>query len=132
MANFTYELSKINIPSAGIKFCEAYNIPWRITERGENSGRIRTYKTRQTDRDTYFEVRKLLEDSGYGYLVDHGAVFRDANDKPVITFSPYGCPRIPKALEEILSGRGYSIEMIEHGIYAAASETFVIRSRWVY
>ena len=87
MAAFT--LALINNHEAGKLFFETYNIPYQVITRGENKGKLRVKATRSLDGQAVLDARKELEYAGYGFLADHSNVFRDEDDRTVVTFSPY-------------------------------------------
>ena len=94
MAVFT--LALINNHEDGKLFFETYNIPYQVITRGENKGKLRVKATRSSDGQAVLDARKKLEYAGYGFLADHSNVFRDEDDRTVVTFSPYNA--VPKVI----------------------------------
>lgn len=125
MATFT--LALINNHEDGKLFFEAYNIPYQVITRGENKGKLRVKTTRSSDGQAVLDARKELEYAGYGLLCDHSNVFRDEDDNPVVTFSPYhGVPSVVEV-------PGYDVEISELSIYSYGTKTVVMRKqRWRY
>lgn len=85
----TYTLALINNHEDGKLFFDTYNIPYQIITRGTNAGKLRVKQSRSYDSSKVLEVRRLLTEQGYGILCDHSNVFRDENERTVVTFSPY-------------------------------------------
>lgn len=87
----SYMIAPINNYEDGKLFFDTYtyNIPYQVIIRGENKGKLRVKKIRLSDGDAVLKARKDLEYVGYRALCDHSNVFRDEDDRPVITFSPY-------------------------------------------
>ena len=103
MAAFT--LALINNHEAGKPFFETYNIPYQVITRGENKGKLRVKVTRSLDGQAVLDARKELEYAGYGFLADHSNVFRDEDDRTVVTFSPYN------AVPKVIDVPGYDVEV---------------------
>ena len=82
-------LALINNYEDGKRFFETYNIPYQIITKGENKGKLRVKATRSSDGQAVLDARKGLEYSGYSFLAEHSNVFRDSDDWPVVTYSPY-------------------------------------------
>lgn len=85
----TYTLALINNHEDGKHFFDTYNIPYQVITRGANSGKLRVKQPRSYDSSKVLEVRRMLTEQGYGFLADHSNVFRDEDDRTVVTFSPY-------------------------------------------
>jgi hypothetical protein len=119
-----FEVVHVNNVEEAKRFFDAYNIQYEIISRGENKGMLRTRRTREKDSYVLLEVRRQLEDAGLGAVCDHSNVFRDANDRTVVTFSPYHL--LPLAtLEQYLYG--YDVEISDYSIYGYGTRTIVIR-----
>ena len=119
MAAFT--LALLNNHEAGKLFFETYNIPYQVITRGENKGKLRVKATRSSDGQAVLEARKELEYAGYGSLADHSNVFRDEDDRTVITFSPYN------AVPKVIDVPGYDVEVSDYSIYSYGTKTIVMR-----
>lgn len=129
MATFT--LALINNHETGRLFFEAYNIPYQVITRGENKGKLRVKTTRSSDGQAVLEARKELERAGYGILCDHSNVFRDEDDNPVVTFSPYH--GVNHGVIGEIDVPGYDVEISELSIYSYGTKTVVMRKqRWRY
>lgn len=77
---------------------------------GSESPGILTY-----DSSKVLEVRRQLKEQGYGILCDHSNVFRDEDDRTVVTFSPYHDISSDVAGEIFLPG--YDVEISNLSIY---------------
>ena len=119
MAAFT--LALINNHEDGKLFFETYNIPYQIITRGENKGKLRVKSTRSSDGQAVLDARKELEYAGYGFLADHSNVFRDEDDRTVVTFSPYN------AVPRVIDIPGYDVEVSDFSIYSYGTKTIVMR-----
>lgn len=117
----TYTLALINNHEEGKLFFEAYNIPYQIISRGENNGKPRVKATRSSDGQAVLEARRELEYADYKSLCDHSNVFRDEDDNPVVTFSPYN------AVPRVVDVPGYDVEISEYSIYSYGTKTIVMR-----
>lgn len=82
----TYTLALINNHEDGKLFFDTYNIPYQVITRGINAGKLRVKQPRAYDSSKVLEVRRLLTEQGYGILCDHSNVFRDEDDRTVVTF----------------------------------------------
>lgn len=122
----TYTLALINNHEQGKLFFEAYNIPYQVITRGENKGKLRVKVTRSSDGQAVLDARKELEYVGYGYRIDHSNVFRDEDDRTVVTFSPYH-DISPDTVGEIYLP-GYDVEVSDLSIYGYGTKTVVIRA----
>lgn len=71
-------------------------------------------------------IRRLLTEQGYGILCDHSNVFRDEDDRTVVTFSPYHDISSDVAGEIFLPG--YDVEISNLSIYGYGTKTVVIRA----
>ena len=71
---------------------------------------------RSSDGQAVLDARKELEYAGYGFLADHSNVFRDEDDRTVVTFSPYNV--VPKVIEV----PGYDVEISDYSIYSYGSK----------
>lgn len=118
MAAFT--LALINNHEAGKLFFETYNIPYQVITRGENKGKLRVKVTRSLDGQAVLDARKELEYAGYGFLADHSNVFRDEDDRTVVTFSPYN------AVPKVIDVPGYDVEVSDYSIYSYGTKTIVM------
>ena len=118
MATFT--LALINNHEAGKLFFETYNIPYQVITRGENKGKLRVKVTRSLDGQAVLDARKELEYAGYGFLADHSNVFRDEDDRTVVTFSPYN------AVPKVIDVPGYDVEVSDYSIYSYGTKTIVM------
>ena len=121
-----FELAEINDHEEGESFFEAYQIPYEIITRGENKGKLRVKRTRSVDGEEVRKVWRLLTDAGYGILCDHSNVFRDEDDRTVVTFSPYH-DISPDTVGEIYLP-GYDVEVSDLSIYGYGTKTVVIRA----
>ena len=121
MATFT--LALINNHEDGKLFFETYNIPYQVITRGENKGKLRVKATRSLDGQAVLDARKELEYAGYGFLADHSNVFRDEDDRTVVTFSPYYA--VPNVIEVPV----YDVEVSDYSIYSYWTKTIVMRRR---
>lgn len=110
MAAFT--LALINNHEDGKRFFETYNISYQIITRSENKEKLRVKATRSSDGQAVLDAREELEYSGYGFLADHSNVFRDLDDRPVVTFSPYN------AVPNVIDVPGYDVEVSDYSIYS--------------
>ena len=119
MATFT--LALINNHEDGKLFFETYNIPYQVITRGENKGKLRVKAIRSSDRQAVLDARKELEYASYGFLSDHSNVFRNEDDRTVVTFSPYNA--VPKVIEV----PGYDVEVSDYSIYSYGTKTIVMR-----
>ena len=97
------------------------NIPYQIITRGENKGKLRVKSKRSSDGQAVLDARKELEYAGYGFLADHSNVFRDEDDRTVVTFSPYDA--VPKGIDV----PGYDVEVSDYSIYSYGTKTIVMR-----
>lgn len=117
----SYTLALINNYEAGKHFFETYNIPYEIITRGENKSKLRVKATRSSDGQAVLDARKALEYAGYGFLADHSNVFRDEDDRPVVTLSPYS------AVPKVIDVPGYNVEISNLSIYSYGTKTIVMR-----
>ena len=108
----------------GKLFFDTYNIPYQIITRGTNAGKLRVKQSRSYDSSKVLEVRRLLTEQGYGILCDHSNVFRDENERTVVTFSPYHDISPDVAGEIYLPG--YNVEMSDLSIYGYGTKTVVV------
>ena len=76
--------------------------------------------TRSSDGQAVLDARKELEYAGYGFLADHSNVFRDEDDRTVVTFSPYDA--VPKGIDV----PGYDVEVSDYSIYSYGTKTILI------
>ena len=119
MATFT--LALISNHEAGTLFFETYNIPYQVITRGENKGKLRVKAARSSDGgQAVLDARKELEYAGYGFLADHSNVFRDEDDRTVVTFSPYN------AVPKVINVPGYDVEVSDYSIYSYGTKTIVM------
>ena len=77
--------------------------------------------TRSSDGQAVLDARKELEYAGYGFLADHSNVFRDEDDRTVVTFSPYN------AVPKVIDVPGYDVEVSDYSIYSYGTKTIVMR-----
>lgn len=119
MATFT--LALINNHEDGKLLFDTYNIPYQVITRGENKGKLRVKAIRSSDGQAVLAARKELEYAGYGVLADHSNVFRDEDDRTVITFSPYN------AAPKVIDVPGYDVEVSDYSIYSYGTKTIVMR-----
>ena len=122
----TYTLALINNHEDGKIFFDIYNIPYQVITRGISAGKLRVKQPRSYDSSDVLEVRRLLTEQGYGILCDHSNVFRDENDRIVVTFSPYH-DISPDIAEEIFLPV-YDVEVSDLSIYGYGTKTVVIRA----
>lgn len=126
----TYTLALINGHEDGKRFFDTYNIPYWVITKGANAGKLRVKQPRSYDSSKVLDVRRLLTEQGYGILCDHSDVFRDENDRTVITFSPYHDISPDVAEELYLSG--YDVEVSDLSIYGYGTKTIVERRQRRY
>ena len=93
----------------------------KVKRNGWTKGKLRVKATRSSDGQAVLEARKELEYAGYGSLADHSNVFRDENDRTVITFSPYN------AVPKVIDVPGYDVEVSDYSIYSYGTKTIVMR-----
>lgn len=117
----TFKLALINNHAEGKRFFETFNIPYQVITRSENKGKLRMQATRSSDGQAVLDARKELEYAGYGSLADHSNVFRDKEDRTVITFSPYN------AVPKVIDVPGYDVEVSDYSIYSCGTKTIVMR-----
>lgn len=122
----TYTLALINNHEDGKLFFDTYNIPYQVITRGTNAGKLRVKQPRSYDNSKILEVRRLMTEQGYGILCDHSNVFRDEDDRTVVTFSPYHDISPDIAGEIYLPG--YNVEISDLSIYGYGTKTVVIRA----
>lgn len=116
-----FTLTLINNHEAGKLFFETYNIPYQVITRGENKGKLCVKATRSLDGQAVLDARKELEYAGYGFRADHSNVFRDKDDRTVVTFSPYN------AVPKVIDVPGYDVEVSDYSIYSYGTKTIVMR-----
>lgn len=102
-------------------FFETYNIPYEIISRGENKGKLRVKNIRSSNGLAVLDARRELEYAGYKSLCDHSNVFRDEDDRAVVTYSPYN------AVPGVVEVPGYDVEVSDYSIYSYGTKTIVIR-----
>lgn len=81
---------------------------------------------RSSDGQAVLDARKELEYAGYGFLADHSNVFRDEDDRTVVTFSPYH--DISPAVAGEIYLPGYTVEISDLSIYGYGTKTVMIRT----
>ena len=81
---------------------------------------------RDVDSRMLMEVKHAMEYAGLGMLCDHSNIFRDENDRTVVTFSPYHLS--PRLYEIDLPG--YDVEISDYSIYGYGTKTIVITRYW--
>lgn len=123
----TFEFTQINNIEDSKLFFYAYNIPFTETLRGENKGMLRVPKVRQSDRNMVLEIGRILQENGAGYIYNHSNVFRDAEDRTVVTYSPYGVDVLSQDVADAVLRYGYQIEICEYSIYGYGTKTFVVK-----
>ena len=107
-------------------FFDTYNIPYQVITRSINAGKLRVKQPRSYDSSKVLEIRRLLTEQGYGTLCDHSNVFRNEDDRTVVTFSPYHDISPDVAGEIFLPG--YDVEISDLSIYGYGTKTVVIRA----
>ena len=121
-----FELARINDHEEGEAFFEAYRIPYGVITCGENKGKLRVKRMRSADGEEVRKIRRLLTGVGYGALCDHSNVFRDEDDRTVVTFGPY------HDISPDVAGKiylpGYDVEVSDLSIYGYETKTVVIRA----
>lgn len=125
-------MALINNHEDGKLFFDTYNIPYQVIAKGVNAGKLRVKQPRSYDSSKVFEVRRLLTEQGYGILCDHSNVFRDKDDRTVVTFSPYHDISFDVAGEIYLPG--YNVEISNLGFYGYGTKPFEIsamRENWL-
>jgi hypothetical protein len=85
---------------------------------------LRTKRTSGKDSSVLLEVKRQLEDAGLGAVCDHSNVFRDADDRTVVTFSPYYLLPIATVKQHLYE---YDVEISDYSIYGYGTKTLVIR-----
>ena len=73
-------LADVNNQEEARHFFNEYDIPFQITKRGENKGKLRVMPIRDKDRRMLMDVKSVLKNEGFAWAVDHTNVFRDDND----------------------------------------------------
>lgn len=118
-----YTLAPIDNSEDAKIFFETYNIPYQVIVRGENKGKLRVKTSRSVEDDAVPVAKRRMERAGYGVLCDHSNVFRDADDRPVITFSPchIGIDNIEVP--------GYEVEISDLSLYSDGARTIVMRQK---
>ena len=122
----TYTLALFNNHEPGKLFFDTCHIPYQVITRGANTGKLRVKQPRSYDSSKVLEVRRQLKEQGYGILCDHSNVFRDEDDRTVVTFSPYHDISSDVAGEIFLPG--YDVEISNLSIYGYGTKTVVIRA----
>lgn len=122
----TYTLALINNHEDGKLFFDTYNIPYQAITKGVNARKLYVKQLRFYDSSKVLEVRRLLSEQGCVILCIHSNVFRDENDRIVITFSPYHDISPDVAGEIYLPG--YDVEISNLSIYGYGTKTVVIRA----
>ena len=102
-------------------FCEHYHIPYKVITRGPNKGAVRLRPIRDKDREVFYEAQRAFRAAGYEDMIDHGACYRDDQDRAVVTFSPYW---ITKPLPDRIVD--FTVEISPHPAYFVAN-TIVMR-----
>ena len=100
--------------------------PIKSITRGANAGKLRVKQPRSYDSSKVLEVRRQLKEQGYGILCDHSNVFRDEDDRTVVTFSPYHDISSDVAGEIFLPG--YDVEISNLSLDGYGTKTVVIRA----
>ena len=118
-----YTLAPIDNSEDAKIFFETYNIPYQVIVRGENKGKLRVKTSRSVEDDAAPVAKRRMERAGYGVLCDHSNVFRDADDRPVITFSPYHI-----GIDSI-EVPGYEVEISDLSLYGDGARTIVMRQK---
>ena len=116
-------LANVNDQEESRHFFNEYDIPFQITKRGENKGKLRILPVRDKDRRMLADVKSVLKNEDYGWAIDHTNIFRDYNDETVVTFSPYHDVR---DFGGIFLG-GYEFTYSEYSIYGNGTATIVAR-----
>ena len=122
MPSTLYQVADVNNHEEAKELFETFNIPYEVAASGRNKGKVLVKKIRQFDRNAIVQMRELPTNYGYGSLCDHANVFRDANDWPVVTFSPYTRP--PYRGFEL---PGYEVIISDYSIYSFGTPTVVVR-----
>lgn len=107
-------LAQVNDPKEARLFFEEFKIPYEQVTRGENKGMLRVKPIRAIDRRNLMDMEERLKSEGLGYVIDHMNCFRDAEDRTVCTFSPYG----------VLEVRVPWLKGSKHSIYGGGTVTF--------
>ena len=123
MPSTLYQVADVNNPDEAKELFDAFNIPYEIAASGRNKGKLLVKKLRASDRNAVEPIRELLTRNGLGVLCDHANVFRDADDRPVVTFSPY--LSIPYREYEL---PGYEVIVSKLSIYSYGTPTAVVRA----
>ena len=123
MPSTLYQVADVNNHEEAKKLFEAFNIPYEVAASGRNKGKLLVKKIRASDSNAILQMCELLTRNGLGSLCDHANVFRDADDWPVVTFSPY--LSIPYREYEL---PGYEVIVSELSIYSYGTPTVVVRS----
>jgi len=113
------ELARVNDHLSAKLFFEEFNIPYEVISRGENKGKLRVKQIREKDRQKIYQAMDRLKQYGLEAVCDHINVFRDKDDRTVVTFSPYGINSKPAGIAWL--------EMSDHSIYGNWTKTFVVR-----
>ena len=119
-------LADVNNQEEARHFFNEYDIPFQITKRGENKGKLRVMPIRDKDRRMLMDVKSVLKNEGFAWAVDHTNVFRDDNDETVVTFSPY------HDVNDFcgISLGGYEFTYSDYSIYGNGTATVVARSMY--
>ncbi len=112
----TMVLADVNNQEQARLFFNEFHIPYEVTSRGENKGRLRVKPIRAVDRRNLQETRQRLSSEGLGFIIDHANCFRDEDDNTVCTFSPY---------QAFSSPVGW-VKMSEYSIYGMGTMTFAV------
>lgn len=117
-------LADVNQQEEARHFFNEYDIPFKITASGQNKGKLRVLPLRSKDRKMLIDVKNILKANGFDWAIDHSNVFRDDQDRTVVTFSPYQDVR---QLGGIMIG-GFEFTYSEHSIYGLGTDTVVARA----
>lgn len=123
MPSTLYQVADVNNHEEAKEFFDTFNIPYEVAASGKNKGKVLVKKIRAYDSNAILQARDLLTEHGYGSLCDHGNVFRDADDWPVVTFNPYIRP--PYSGFEL---PGYEVIISDYSIYSFGTPTVVVRA----
>lgn len=85
----TYEFALINNHEEGKLFFENLQHTLSSHCRGKNKGKLRVKKIRSIDGNAVLEAQKALEYAETEPFCDYSNVFRNEDDRLVITFIPY-------------------------------------------
>ncbi|MCD8153529.1 MAG: hypothetical protein LUF78_02345 [Clostridiales bacterium] len=125
----------VNNKEAAIQLFEDYDTPYHLITKGENAGKIRIKRLRDSDYMWYWEQEDALKRQRYADIVEHSIIFRDVDDELIFCFSPYhifhekiGENGKPKYKEPEVPG--YECEVRYPGIYGNGTATAVFRKAW--